>query len=86
MRNVQSLLSKTPFVTDLQVTGFAMSMSMLIGRLRGNSIKENVPLLTKFELYSHFSNFRNDEGNDAEAELKRSIALFSTRFWIEEKR
>ena len=82
MRNIESLLSKTSFLSHLQITGYAATMSN--GFLWESWIKKNLPLLTKFELYTHFTGFRNFR-RKPEAEFDRMVASFSTPFWTEEK-
>lgn len=82
MHNIEYLLSKTPFLSDLQITGYATTMSNRF--LWENLIKKNVPLLTKFEFYMHFTGFRNS-GRKSESEFNRMITSFTTPFWTEEK-
>jgi hypothetical protein len=65
------------------VIGYAIAISG--GFLWEGLVKQNVPLLTKFEIFTHFSDFRDSKGKAA-AVLKRIIASFSTSFWIEENR
>jgi hypothetical protein len=82
---VHCLLAKTPCLTHLSVIGDGIP-TIAVGRLWENMFKETVPLLINFELYAGFTFLRNRQGNDAEVELKRSIASFSSPFWTQEKR
>jgi hypothetical protein len=83
MHNIKSILSKTPALTHLQIVGDDSTMSN--GFLWESCIQKNLPLLIKFELYTHLYGFTIVEGN-TEVVLKLKIASFSTRFWTEEKR
>jgi hypothetical protein len=80
---VRSLLSCTPSLTYLKITG--TRKSMIDGFLWEDLITCKLPLLNKFEFHQISSRSRF-AGETVETALSRVIAPFCTPFWTEEKR